>query len=103
MVGSKKASYPLETQNMVTRKFGENPKLTGEIKMYLGKSTKEKLAQQKQITREANQRLKEAQQLKRTLNEKIAEQQQQENQAIKEKEAELEQINQRIANMKEVQ
>ena len=84
MVGSTKASYPLETQNTVTRKFGDNPKLSGGIKMYLGKSTTEKLAEQKQKTREADQRLKEVQQLERTMNEIIAKQQQ-EDQEIKAK------------------
>ena len=99
MAGAGKKAYYHFTKEGGKGSLRENLKLTGEITFALGKPAEDKLVQQRQDIRETNQKLKEAKQEDKKLNETIAKQQQTAQQ-LQAKEVELEQINQRIENIK---
>ena len=98
MAGAGKASYPLYTEERLTKRLRINPKLSQEISFALGQPAEEKLVQQRQEIREADRRLREARHLEKTLNETAAKQQKSA-QEMRDREAQLEQINRRITNM----
>ena len=99
MAGAGKKAYYLFTKEKRTESLRLNPKLTDEIRFALGQSAEDKLHENKQVIEETNQSLKHAKQEEKILNETVAKQQQAA-QILQAKEAKLEQINQRIENIK---
>ena len=107
MVGRGKGKYFLFTKNAVTRQLRENPKITKELKSYLGKykagsfldpSAENIIAEDNTALQETKRRLSEAQVLKDHLD-KQTERKEQEVQELQQLETQLEQINERIDNM----
>ena len=71
MVGSKKKAYPLFTQSAVTRQLRENPKLSQEVKSYLGKSMFDQMkdfeTERNKIQQELQAKQKQKQQMEKQV------------------------------------